>query len=139
MAYTQSNSIAEEINILSKLEHPHIIRLLDYNLDCEYVTRDGKSVATVMMVLQLAKGELFDSLLSGPMSEALACAYFKQIMSAVQYLHKHNVIHRDIKPQNLLLDHEYRIKLCDFGLSKMLKDPNEKLTTVVGTKGFRAT
>lgn len=57
-------------------------------------------------------------------SISLNCAryYTAQLVDAVQYLHDSGVVHRDIKPENLLLDAEWRIKLCDFGCAYVGKD-----------------
>jgi 3-phosphoinositide dependent protein kinase-1 len=57
-------------------------------------------------------------------SISLNCAryYTAQLVDAVQYLHDSGVVHRDIKPENLLLDNEWRIKLCDFGCAYIGKD-----------------
>ena len=46
-----------------------------------------------------------------------ACKYFQQIISGIEYLEKMNIVHRDMKPENLLLDHNMNIKIVDFGLS----------------------
>lgn len=51
------------------------------------------------------------------MSERLACEKFSQILSAVEYCHYKSVVHRDLKSENLLLDHNMNIKLADFGFA----------------------
>jgi 3-phosphoinositide dependent protein kinase-1 len=57
-------------------------------------------------------------------SISLNCAryYTAQLIDAVQYLHESGIAHRDIKPENILLDNEWRIKLCDFGCAYVGKD-----------------
>ncbi len=51
------------------------------------------------------------------MSEKMACEKFSQIISAVEYCHNKNIVHRDLKSENLLLDHNMNIKLADFGFA----------------------
>ena len=55
------------------------------------------------------------------LSEEVSCYMFKQICEAVEYCHSMNVAHRDIKPDNILLQEEGKIKLADFGCSKFIK------------------
>lgn len=52
------------------------------------------------------------------MSEEEARFYFLEILVALDYIHGHNIVYRDLKPENLLIDHEGHIKIADFGLSK---------------------
>lgn len=72
-------------------------------------------------------------------SISLNCAryYTAQLVDAVQYLHDSGVVHRDIKPENLLLDAEWRIKLCDFGCAYVGKDlETPRTNTFVGTAAY---
>lgn len=62
----------------------------------------------------------------------------KQLLEGVQYLHVHRILHRDLKPQNLLIDKEGRIKLADFGLSRSFCIPTRPHTREVVTLWYRA-
>lgn len=91
-----------------------------------------------------AGGELFDHLVSRPnglLSEAEASQLIRQVVSAVAYMHRSNVIHRDIKLENILLARnsvdEIQLKIIDFGLAKLM-GPNEKAKTFFGTVGYLA-
>lgn len=66
-------------------------------------------------------GELFNRLKTvKKMSEEEARFYFLEILVGLDYIHSHNILYRDLKPENLLIDHEGHIKIADFGLSKSL-------------------
>ncbi|KAL3270959.1 hypothetical protein HHI36_021462 [Cryptolaemus montrouzieri] len=101
--------IFRETAILKNLRHPHITRL--YQL--------METNHTIYIVTEYAhKGEIFDHLVEkGRMPEEEAKRIFSQIVSAVSYCHSQGVVHRDLKAENLLLDHNMNIKLADFGFS----------------------
>jgi carbon catabolite-derepressing protein kinase len=90
------------------------------------------------MVLEYAGNELFDYLVkNGKMNEAKARRFFQQIVSAVEYCHRHKIVHRDLKPENLLLDSDLNVKIADFGLSNIMTDGNF-LKTSCGSPNYAA-
>jgi len=99
-------------------------------------------IETILLVLEYApRGELFDILYyTAALKEKVARTYFKQIINGLEAIHNANVVHRDLKPQNLLLDAKYNIKITDFGLSKIISSDAESVmkTTYVGTRGYQA-
>jgi serine/threonine protein kinase len=61
-----------------------------------------------------------------------------QVLPAVRYLHKHLIVHRDLKLSNLLLDNQQRVKLSDFGLAEKLQTPTERCRALCGTPNYIA-
>jgi calcium-dependent protein kinase len=86
----------------------------------------------------LEGGELFDRIMeSSSFTEEVASSIMEQILSAVLYLHKHNIIHRDMKPENIIFetkDTNSKIKVIDFGTSTHY-DKGTKLKKKLGTVG----
>ncbi|CAH1118557.1 unnamed protein product [Phaedon cochleariae] len=121
--------IFRETAILKKLRHPHVTRL--YQL--------METNQTIYMVTEYAsKGEIFDHLVAqGRMSEGEAKRIFSQIVSAVNYCHSQGVVHRDLKAENLLLDHNLNIKLADFGFSNQFTE-GCLLSTFCGSPPYAA-
>ncbi|RKP36596.1 kinase-like domain-containing protein [Dimargaris cristalligena] len=120
--------VKREIQYLQLLRHPHIIKLYEVIMtptDC-------------IMVIEYAGGELFNYIVErGRMSESEARRFFQQIISAVDYCHRHKIVHRDLKPENLLLDKYDNVKIADFGLSNFMSD-GEFLKTSCGSPNYAA-
>ncbi|KAF1753771.1 hypothetical protein GCK72_020328 [Caenorhabditis remanei] len=118
-----------EVKIMKQLDHPNIVKL--------YQVMETEQ--TLYLVLEYASGgEVFDYLVAhGRMKEKEARAKFRQIVSAVQYLHSKNIIHRDLKAENLLLDQDMNIKIADFGFSNTFSLGN-KLDTFCGSPPYAA-
>jgi serine/threonine-protein kinase len=110
-----------EMAIVQKLMHPHIVR-------CFETGADGPQL---FFVMELIEGGSIASMLErkGKLSWQETISYSLQICSALEYAHEHGVIHRDLKPVNLLLDRSGVLKLADFGLAL---DPNATTLTAAG-------
>lgn len=120
--------IEREISYLRLLRHPHIIKLYDVI----------KSKDEIIMVIEYADNELFDYIVQrDKMSENEARKFFQQIISAIEYCHRHKIVHRDLKPENLLLDEQSNVKIADFGLSNIMTDGNF-LKTSCGSPNYAA-
>lgn len=120
--------VEREISYLRLLRHPHIIKLYEVI----------KSKEEIIMVMEFAGKELFDYIVQkGRMSDDEARRFFQQIISAVEYCHRHKIVHRDLKPENLLLDERMDIKIADFGLSNIMTDGNF-LKTSCGSPNYAA-
>lgn len=109
----QENKIKQVLNekrIMEKLENPFVVRL--------YWSFQSKSKLHFVMDF-CAGGELFYHLHNvGRLTEQQAKFYFAEIVLGIEYLHRHSIIYRDLKPENVLLDIDGHVRIADFGLSK---------------------
>ncbi|KAI5149187.1 serine/threonine protein kinase KIN1/2 [Enteropsectra breve] len=123
------NRIYREIVISSLINHPNIVRLLDFFYSPTYF----------FLVFEYVQGsQLYDTVVkSGSISEEKARKYFRQILSAVDYLHRNCIAHRDLKIENILIDHNDNAKIIDFGLSNFFDNKN-LLSTFCGSLYFAA-
>nr|XP_024214640.1 5'-AMP-activated protein kinase catalytic subunit alpha-2-like [Halyomorpha halys] len=121
--------IRREIQNLKLFRHPHIIKLYQVI----------STPTDIFMIMEyVSGGELFDYIVKhGKLKEYEARKFFQQIISGVDYCHRHMIVHRDLKPENLLLDHNCHVKIADFGLSNMMMD-GEFLRTSCGSPNYAA-
>nr|XP_019569185.1 PREDICTED: serine/threonine-protein kinase SIK3 isoform X2 [Rhinolophus sinicus] len=114
---------------MKMLCHPHIIRL--------YQVMETERM--IYLVTEYASGgEIFDHLVAhGRMAEKEARRKFKQIVAAVFFCHCRNIVHRDLKAENLLLDANLNIKIADFGFSNLFT-PGQLLKTWCGSPPYAA-
>ncbi|GFO11454.1 hypothetical protein PoB_003795900 [Plakobranchus ocellatus] len=121
-----------EIALLKELEHMNVVRLLDV-VHCE---------SKLYLVFEYLTKDLKKYMDSFPPSEhlnpALIKSYMFQLLSGISYCHSHRVLHRDLKPQNLLIDMEGNIKIADFGLARAFGVPVRTYTHEVVTLWYRA-
>ncbi|XP_061043399.1 serine/threonine-protein kinase 36 isoform X2 [Eubalaena glacialis] len=117
-------NLQREIEIMRGLRHPNIVHMLDsFETDKE-----------VVVVTDYAEGELFQILEDdGKLPEEQVQAIAAQLVSALYYLHSHRILHRDMKPQNILLAKGGGIKLCDFGFARAMSTNTMVLTSIKGT------
>merc|ERR1712018_421283 len=123
------DEMSKEADIMKRLDHDHIIKVHEI-IDTE---------STFYIIMEYASnGDLFSRLDCGRMDETEAKEKFYQIISAIRYCHEEqHVIHRDLKPDNVLFDSQNNIKIADFGLSEEFV-PGEKLNTFCGTPEYMA-
>uniref|UniRef100_A0A3Q4AQ91 MAP/microtubule affinity-regulating kinase 3 n=1 Tax=Mola mola TaxID=94237 RepID=A0A3Q4AQ91_MOLML len=126
---TSLQKLFREVRIMKTLNHPNIVQLLE-------VIETEK---TLYLIMEYASGgEVFDYLVAhGRMKEKEARARFRQIVSAVHYCHQKNIVHRDLKAENLLLDADSNIKIADFGFSNEFS-AGSKLDTFCGSPPYAA-
>lgn len=138
---TQTRQVRTEIEALKQIQHPNILRLLAYNLNARYPERNGVNRNVILLVLEyMPGGELFDILYySAQLEENVARTYFRQLIDGIEACHLTGICHRDIKPQNLLLNEYYQLKITDFGLAKIFEEKEEEMHSFhVGTRGYQA-
>ena len=130
--------IKTEITILKNIKHSNIVRLFAYNMKGKYPERDESKRDVIFLVMEyMPGGELFDLLYcTNALSEILARTYFRQLMAGVEALHRNYMTHRDWKPQNLLLDKHYTLKISDGGFSKIIMPDTDDDNYSVGTRGY---
>lgn len=120
----------KEVNCLKLVQHPNIVRL--------YEVID--TLTKLYLILELGDGgDLYDVILKkGRLKEEDAKTYFRQVLLAVEYCHKLHVVHRDLKPDNIIFFSEWpHVRLTDFGLSNIFR-PGEKLSTSCGSMNYTA-
>ncbi|KAI8346975.1 kinase-like domain-containing protein [Mortierella sp. GBAus27b] len=128
--------IRVEIAILKKLNHPNIVRL--------YEVLDVAGSDSMYMVFEWCeKGVLMPVSLTetyeNRFSDAECRDVFQQIVLGIEYLHEHDIIHRDIKPDNLLRSKDGTVKIVDFGVSEMFdKKVGDKTKKSAGSPAFMA-
>ncbi|XP_076895244.1 CBL-interacting serine/threonine-protein kinase 7-like [Bidens hawaiensis] len=123
--------LVREVAAMRRLNHPNILKLH------EVLATKTK----IYLVMELATGgELFTQLARrGRMKEATARRFFQQIVSTLRFCHQNGVAHRDLKPQNLLLDENGSLKISDFGLSALPESCKDGLLyTACGTPAYTA-
>lgn len=119
-----------EIKIQRSLNHPNIVKLQECFEDEE----------NVYMTLELChSGSLMDMLRRRKRFTESETRYFVvQLAGACHYMHSHQVIHRDLKLGNLLLDASMNLKVGDFGLAALIENPGERKKTICGTPNYIA-
>jgi serine/threonine protein kinase len=119
-----------EISILKDAQHMNIVTLLDVLPSEDRIT----------LVLELMDRDLryYISKQRGPMNPDLLRSYSFQLLCGVAYLHSNRILHRDVKPENILIDKKGVLKLTDFGYARYYSFPITPLTPFVTTLWYRA-
>ncbi|KAK3213413.1 hypothetical protein Dsin_018119 [Dipteronia sinensis] len=122
-------NLRQEIEILRKLKHENIIEMLD----------SFESPQEFCVVTEFAQGELFEILEDDKcLPEEQVQAIAKQLVRALHYLHSNRIIHRDMKPQNILIGAGSIVKLCDFGFARAMSTNTVVLRSIKGTPLYMA-
>jgi len=125
----ESSLLRREVDILKTLNHPHVIKLYEV-LETERV---------LFLIMEYASGgEVLDFIVAHKkLSEKRARSLFRQLVSAFAHIHSRNIVHRDLKAENILLDENLDIKIIDFGLSNFFT-PSQLLKTPCGSPSYAA-
>ncbi|KAF7992667.1 hypothetical protein HCN44_005011 [Aphidius gifuensis] len=121
--------LRQECEIQKHLHHPNIVQMID-SFETEH---------EIVVVTEYADKELYDILgksvrLSEERAQVIAC----DLVSALYYLHSNRVLHRDLKPQNVLVENNGVAKLCDFGFARSMSTGTHVLTSIKGTPLYMA-
>ncbi len=122
----------QEAQVMARTSHPNLVQVHDLELtgDANYI------------VLEFVRGKsLRDWLTSGPIPQPQVFAIMHGVLQALDYAHKHAIVHRDMKPENVLLSDEGMVKVADFGIARLTDDTGvggtaTKTGTTVGTPQY---
>eukprot|EP00122_Pirum_gemmata_P004502 Pgem_evm1s4091 len=121
--------LMRETQIMKLIDHSHIVKIYEvvdtqeaFCLVLEYI--DGQCLSDVLETIPTGKG-----------GEKQVKSIFRQLLSAISYLHQNHICHRDIKPDNIMINSSNQVKLADFGFSNRTFD---KLATHCGTPHYAA-
>ena len=121
-----------EARVLASLDHPHIVPVYDF------VEKDG---VCVLVMEALPGGTVWGTFGAKGYTPAAACAVVMVACAGLHHAHQHGILHRDVKPENLLLTQTGQLKVADFGIAKVLGD-NDALAThageILGTPAYIA-
>ncbi|KAL3849432.1 hypothetical protein ACJIZ3_011314 [Penstemon smallii] len=129
---TAMTDVCREVLIMKVLSHPNIVNLVE--------VIDDPTTDHFYMVLEYVEGKwVYES--SGPpggLGDNTARKYLRDVVSGLMYLHAHNIVHGDIKPDNLLVTGSGTVKIGDFSVSQVFEDDNDELRRSPGTPVFTA-
>ncbi|KAG8010625.1 Calcium/calmodulin-dependent protein kinase kinase 2 [Nibea albiflora] len=125
--------VYQEIAILKKLDHPNVVKLVEVSALKRYFH-------IVLFLLHSVNPDLavMEVPTDKPFSEDQSRFYFQDLLRGIEYLHYQRIIHRDVKPSNLLVGEDGHIKIADFGVSNQFEGADALLTSTVGTPAFLA-
>ncbi len=110
------------------LSHPNIVSIFDR----------GVAEGSYYIVMEYVEGRTLKELITsrGPCPIPVAISYTRQILAAVRYAHRNGIIHRDIKPHNVIVDREGRVKVADFGIARAGASEMTEAGSIVGTAQY---
>ncbi len=110
------------------LSHPNIVSIYDR----------GEAEGTYYIAMEFLDGRSLKELIvgRGPAPVNVAIEYARQILSALRFAHRHGIVHRDIKPHNVLVDGEGRVKVTDFGIARAGASQMTEAGSIVGTAQY---
>ena len=128
-----------EAQAASRMANPTIVRVYDAGEDSE-VDPSGTVHPVPYIVMELVHGELLkDIIADGPVPLTDALRYTDGILEALEYSHRAGVVHRDIKPGNVMVTPEGQIKVMDFGIARAVSDSSTTVaetTNIIGTAAY---
>jgi serine/threonine protein kinase len=129
----------QEAQAAARMAHPTIVRVFDAG---EETVRDarGHEVQVPFIVMEHVEGRLLkDMVREGPLDPAEAVRITQGILTALEYSHRAGVVHRDIKPGNVMVTHTGQVKVMDFGIARAISDSSATVaqtTAILGTAQY---
>jgi len=132
-----------EAQSASRMSHPSIVRVFDAGDEADPSTGSGTQsggTVTPYIVMELIHGTLLKDIISaGPVSVDDAVRYVDGILEALDYSHRAGVVHRDIKPGNVMVTEKGQVKVMDFGIARAVSDSSSTVaetTQIIGTAAY---
>lgn len=124
--------LAEEADRLARMNHPNIVHFINYHID---------EAGSIYLIMEYADGYSLEDYIknvSGLIVEEKICSFFEPLLDAFDYAHKHKIIHKDIKPSNIIITSEGIPKVLDFGISALLDESGEDTDKdiIMGTPSY---
>ena len=131
--------VLQEISIIKNLNHTNIVKLFEVFENNKYI---------FLVLEHVSQGDLLGFVKQkGRVEESTAKKIFAQVIAGVKHCHQNNILHRDLKLDNILLDKNFNVKICDFGVSRTMKEGlliNEQCGTpayiapeIINNRGYR--
>ncbi len=119
---------AREARAMAQLSHPNLVNVYDFGADGE----------DVFLIMELITGGTLRELLAerGPMPPHAAAAVMRAMLTGLSVAHRRGLVHRDIKPDNILINGDSAVKLADFGLVRAASDAHHSTDQIVGTVAY---
>jgi serine/threonine-protein kinase len=123
----------------AKMAHPTIVRIFDAG---EETVRDANGAESLVpfIVMEYVDGRLLkDIIAEGPLEPAEAARIIEQVLTALEYSHRAGVVHRDIKPGNIMIASNGQVKVMDFGIARAISDSSATIaetSAIVGTASY---
>jgi eukaryotic-like serine/threonine-protein kinase len=110
------------------LSHPNVVSIYDR----------GEAEGSYFIVMEYVEGRTLKELIvtRGPCPVPVAISYVRQVLAALRYAHRNGIVHRDIKPHNVLVDHEGRVKVADFGIARASSSQMTEAGSIIGTAQY---
>ncbi|CAG2100542.1 unnamed protein product, partial [Medioppia subpectinata] len=141
-------TVLNEVKSLANLDSDFVVKYYQSWIECNYLYIQMEfcslNLTTILKNKAIVFGRQHEDKMNSVFEYFISCEIFKELLECVQYLHesKPPVIHRDLKPDNILIDPNFRsncfIKLCDFGLAKEINTNVTASNSVVGTSRYMA-